>query len=166
MRQSTDILGLRGENIFFIRMTDLDEERGPLFRPQFLGDKFPFADYLVLLEGSSTGRFFFVQVKTTREGYTTKEKRLRVQVTSANLRGLASFPAPTYIMGVDAVTEEVFIASANGESQKNIPSMSTAYPLDRTNRRRLWDEVQAYWNQSVTTRKPKMFSVFSNVRGS
>lgn len=164
MRQSSDIAGLRGENIFLVRITDLDEERGPLFRPQFLGDKFPFADYLVLLEGSNTGQFFFVQVKSTREGYTRKEKRLKIQVTHTDLRGLASFPAPTYIVGVDNITEDVFIESANGESTGGIASMSTAYPLDQINRRLLWDEVRAFWDQSVVSRMPKLNSVFSNVR--
>lgn len=166
MRQSSDAIGLRGENIFFVRLTEPDAERGPLFRPQFLGDKFPFADYLVLLEGSRTGLFFFVQVKSTLEGYTVKERRLRVKVTEANLRGLASFPAPTYVVGVDNIDEGVFIASANEEGGGGITSLSTAHPLNPVNRRQLWEEVRAYWSQSTTSGMPKLDSAFSDIRRS
>jgi len=62
--------------------------------------------------------YFFVQVKTTREGYTKKHKRLKIKVSKDNILKLASFPAPTYIVGIDENAETGYIISANGKHQR------------------------------------------------
>ena len=155
-----DQIGQRGESIFSVRITEFHLNRGPLFRPQFLGDKFPFADYLILLEGAGVTRpFFFVQVKTTRLGYTKAEKRLKVQISKEHIEGLIALPAPTYIVGIDEIDETGYIVSANGESTKHISSLSTLFSINDVNRKLLWDEVQAYWNQLTV---PKLISIFPN----
>src|SRR5262245_22873586 len=66
MRMLSNLIGDRGENIFELAITDYREFARPLFKPGFLGDKWPAVDYyveLVGVEGSTP--FFFAQIKTT-----------------------------------------------------------------------------------------------------
>ena len=66
-----DIVGERGEWIFSILMTKFHPRRGFLFRPNFLGEKWPHTDFIVTLLGADPSiiPFFFVQVKATTTGY-------------------------------------------------------------------------------------------------
>jgi hypothetical protein len=148
----SDAIGQRGEAIFFVLMTKFHPERRRLFRPQFLGDKWPLVDYIVELENAGDIRpFFFVQVKTTREGYTRREKRLKVKVTDERVSGLTAYPAPTYIVGIDEVHETGYIVSANGENLSALSSLSIRCPLDEQNREALWMEVKTYWEAQGTS---------------
>ena len=142
-----DALGARGEAIFYVLLTEFHSDAGPIFRPQFLGDKWPTVDYVVELLGADPAvPFFFVQVKTTRAGYTKRDKRLKVSVTKADMERLASFPAPTYIVGIDERAETGFLLSANGERLDRVASLPSDFPIDRTTRERLWNEVKAFWD--------------------
>src|SRR5215213_2204868 len=95
-------LGARGEAIFYTLMTEFHSDAGPIFKPQFLGEHWPTVDYLVELAGvDGAVPYFFVQVKTTRSGYTRRERRLKIAVNERDMRRLAAFPAPTYIAGID-----------------------------------------------------------------
>lgn len=133
--------------------------RGQIFRPQFLGDKWPFVDYLVALEDAGPlTPFFFVQVKTTRKGYTAKDNRLKVGAPASHMLGLVSYPAPTYIVGIDEVSETGYIVSANGESLASLSSMSTEFPINAMNQNRLWTEVRAYWNASTSVKLTSAFA--------
>jgi hypothetical protein len=97
-----DAIGSRGENIFSNLISKFHSEHGPIFRPQFLGEKWPLVDFIVELVGEGrTTPYFFVQVRATRQGLTRVGRRLRVQVAEAEVRQLASYPSPTYIVGVD-----------------------------------------------------------------
>lgn len=157
----SDAIGQRGEAIAYVLLTKLHPTRGQLFRPQFLGDKWPFVDYLVALEDAGPlTPFFFVQVKTTRKGYTAKGKRLKVNVSESHIFGLASYPAPVYIIGVDEVSEAGYIVSANGENLSSLSSLSTEFPINATNQDRLWNEVRAYWGASTS---PKLKSTFADL---
>jgi hypothetical protein len=154
----SDAIGRRGEAIFVVLMTEFHSARGPIFRPQFLGDKWPVADYLVELErAGSQIPYFFVQVRTTREGYTKRERRLRVRASQEQLATLAAYPAPTYIVGIDELEEVGYIVSANGERRGWMSSLSTHFPIDRRNRRLLWNEVRAFW---LRRRSPRLASAF------
>jgi len=63
-----DALGQRGEAIFTVLMTEFHSHAGPIFKPQFLGDKWQYVDFIVELVGAGKSvPYFFVQVKTTRE---------------------------------------------------------------------------------------------------
>ncbi len=119
------------------------------------------ADFIVELcnAGSSTP-FFFVQVKATRLGYTRRENRLKVQVSQARIRGLVSYPAPTYLVGIDDVDEKGYLVSVNGENLTSLSSLSTAFPINAPNRQQLWNEVKAYWTASPL---PKLASSFHDV---
>ena len=148
-------LGPRGEAIFYTLMTEFHSDEGPIFRPQFLGDKWPSVDYLVELEGvEGLVPFFFVQVKTTRRGYTPRDRRLKVSVDGDDMRRLAAFPAPTYIAGIDEREEAGFLLSANGEHLDSLAGIPSLFPINHGTRMRLWQEVLTYW----MSRGPVSFS--------
>lgn len=141
-----DALGERGESIFFNRMTRFHSNNGPIFRPRFLGDKWPSVDFIVELLGvAGSNPYFFVQVKATRLGYTLQDQRLKIQVTEDGIRGIYSYPAPTYIVGIDDRKERAFVVSANGENLTSLSSVSTAFPINKKNRIALWKEVREFW---------------------
>ena len=124
-----DAIGLRGESIFSAALTKLYGRPEPLFNPRFLGEKYPAVDYIVELNTPSTRiiSYFFVQVKTTRAGYTKREHRLKVKVLDKDVTRLVALPAPTYVVGVDEVNEATYIVSANGRYTRGLSSLSTRF---------------------------------------
>src|SRR5262245_34049516 len=107
-----DDIGSRGEAIFYVRITDFCGRSQPLFRPRFLGEKAQTLDYLVELVGAGERTpFFFVQVKTTREGYTKRSRppRLKVGVLRHDVGRLSLHLAPTYVVGIDERKEVGYI---------------------------------------------------------
>ncbi|MEA5567091.1 DUF4365 domain-containing protein [Anabaena sp. UHCC 0399] len=147
-----DALGERGEALFKLLITEFHSDAGPIFKPQFLGDKWQYIDFIVELVGTGSYiPYFFVQVKTTRKGYTKKLNRLKIQVKEQSVIGLASYPAPTYIVGIDEINETGYIVSANGENLKSLSSLSTNFLINKQNRQILWNEVNNFWTQC----KPK-----------
>lgn len=141
-----DFIGFHGERVFERLISALHTPQASLFTPQFLGDKWPVVDYIVRLEGLPGVPYFFVQVKSTQRGYTASGC-LQARVTADEMKALVACPAPTYIAGVDPLSDSCFIVSANGEKAATMNSLSTAYPLDRSNRELLWEEVADYWSQ-------------------
>ncbi|MBD2003764.1 MULTISPECIES: DUF4365 domain-containing protein [Cyanophyceae] len=154
-----DALGQRGEAIFIVLTTAFHSNSVPIFKPQFLGDKWQYVDFIVELVGAgAVVPYFFVQVKTTREGYTKKLNRLKVKVPKEGVCGLASYPAPTYIVGIDEIKETGYIVSANGESLSSMSSLSTMFPINTQNRELLWNEVNDFWRRYHTNRLSSQFS--------
>jgi len=155
-----DVIGARGESRFLMLITEPHDGEQPIFRAQRLGDKWPAVDFLVELMGSDgVAGFFFVQVKTTRQGYTERDRRLKVTVPQHTVARLASFPAPTYVVGIDDVAGIGYVVSANGERLTNVASVPSDFPINRENRERLWSEVRRYWS----SRLPGSFtSVFND----
>lgn len=168
-RDARDLIGARGEALFFSMLLKPVRARPPgvpsdgfLFSPQFLGEKWPLTDHIVELRiaGSATTPFFFVQVRTTNSGYTRRDNRLKVGIDATKIQGLAAYPAPTYIAGIDARAgvEQGYLVSANGENLTRLSSLSTAFPLDdEANRLALWNEIRLYWQ---TPPQPKLVSAF------
>ena len=151
-RPDTDLLGQRGEAIFTAQITKFHGQQ-PLFRPAFLGEKWPSADYLVELTGGSNPRgFFLVQVKTTKRKLPIGATRLRVAVDLEKLRALAAYPVPTYVVGVHEQTVQLFVISANAPRLRAVSSISSAYPLNARNRQALWKEVRDFWRGKPVTR--------------
>lgn len=111
-----------------------------------------------LLGAGSTIPYFFVQVKTTRGVYTQKEKRLKVSVAGDDIRLLASYPAPTYVVGIDEVNRNSFLVSANGENLRSLSSLSTQFAINSANRRLLWEEVKDYWASLTDMRMTSHFT--------
>ena len=127
-------------------MTEFDGAPAPAFRPYFLGDKWPVVDFIVELLGVTNATpYFFVQVKTTQTGY-TRQKRLKVRISTGNVHLLAAYPAPTYVVGIDEHKKTGFLVSANGESGTALSSLSTQFPINKANRALLWKEVRDYWS--------------------
>lgn len=149
MANERDLIGMRGEAIITLRLTDGES---PRFKPTFLGDKWSTIDFVVELDQprstATVVPFFFMSVRSTRSGgYTRTHGRLRVQVKEHEIRRLAAYPAPTYIVGVDEARERAFIVSANGENLGGLSSMTTRYPIDQSTREMLWSEVTGYWSR-------------------
>lgn len=142
-----NILGQRGEALFYILITKFYGRRKPIFRPQFLGDKWPTVDFVVELVDytGNIAPYFFVQVKTTRQGYTKQKKRLKVQVPAREMQRLASLPAPTYVVGIDEINENGYIVSANGEYSEHLTSIHTQFSLNEETQNILWEEVKGFW---------------------
>jgi hypothetical protein len=132
--------------MFTILMTAFESGGQPLFRPQFLGDKWPYVDFFVELLGHDDIKpFCFVQVKTTRLGYTKRQNRLKIGVSEDRVRGLVAYPAPTYLVGIDEWQEQGYIISVNGEALGSLSSLSTQFPVNTANREVLWREVSSFW---------------------
>lgn len=147
----SDDIGARGEALFFVMLTRFCGRRRPFFRPHFLGAKFVTLDYIVeLVDAGIATPFFFVQVKTTTQGYLRDRmgnQRLKVQVSSSDMQRLVSYPAPTYIVGIDEIEEIGYLVSANRSSPAHISSLPTIFPLDCDNLEHLWYEVKEFWEQ-------------------
>ncbi len=160
---SADFIGGRGEAIAFARLaricrTDADL---PYFWPHYLGEKCETFDFLVeLMDAGETTPFFFVQVKSTRKQLTRSQRppRLRVEVAEKDIRRMLSFPAPTYVIGVQEVLERAFIISVHGAMSEAIPSITTAHELTCDTLRRLWDEVRGFWQGRDMTRSTSSFT--------
>ena len=155
-----DALGQRGEWLFKLLITEFHSDAGSIFKPQFLGDKWQYVDFIVELVGAvSCVPYFFVQVKTTRQGC-TKNNRLNVKVEKKSVIGIASYPAPTYIVGIDEIQRTGYIVSANGENLKSLSSLSTEFPIDKQNREILWNEVNDFWKPYTQNKQNNLSSKF------
>ena len=156
-----DLIGSHSESLCQFLLWRPHPIEGYLFRPVLLGEKWPDADLLVeLIHRDEPKAFFFIQVKGTREGYTLRERRLKVKVSDRHIRGLAAYPAPTYLVGIDEAERIGYIISANGENVTGLSSMDTSSRLDEdTVRLRLWEEVRAYWAAPAF---PKLVSAFTD----
>ena len=157
-----DALGQRGERIFEVLITKFHSDDGPIFKPQFLGDKWQYVDFIVELVGAvSCVPYFFVQVKTTRQGC-TKNNRLNVKVEKKSVIGIASYPAPTYIVGIDEIKEVGYLVSANGENLTSLSNLSTKFPINEKNRQLLWDEVNDFWKPYIQNKQKILSSKFTD----
>ena len=143
-----DQIGQVGEALFAAKLTRFWGRPAPLFDVRFLGEKFEYADYLVrLVDAGPPWPIFFVQIKATLAGYTGDQNRLKVAVAADEVRGLASFPTPTYIVGIDVPGERGYIISANNRAPKRLASLSTKFSIDDpATLQLLWDEVRAFWS--------------------
>lgn len=155
MARISDVIGNRGQAICELLLTELDDRGYPLFKPQFLGDKWRTVDLLVELEGRHAAvPFFFVQVKATTQGYTVQERRLKVSVSSEDIQRMKRYPAPVYIIGIDETQKKGYLVSTYRAPRNGWSSLSTAFPLNANNRRLLWHEVKQFW-MSVSIRSKK-----------
>lgn len=159
----SDDIGARGQALFFSMITRFCDRGRPLFSPCFLGDKFVGVDFLIELNDTGLSPcFFFVQVKATRQGYLIDDapiKRLRVKVSQEHMDRLRSYPAPTYVVGIDERTEQGFIIAVDVQSPSQIKSLPTQYPLTCQNMTLLWDEVRDYWRKHDMKLKDSIFSI-------
>jgi hypothetical protein len=118
----------------------------PYFRPRFLGDKYPTFDYLVELVGCEV-YFFFVQVKSTTQGFRkgSGTRRLRVNVDREDVQRMVASPVPAYVVGIDEPEEVGFLLSMNEPRRAGLGGLPAKHLLDCGNLERLWQEVQNFW---------------------
>ncbi|WP_414621134.1 DUF4365 domain-containing protein [Calothrix sp. CCY 0018] len=135
------------KDIFVALMTEAHSDDGAIFNVRFLDDDIlPHVDCIVELIGQKDYLpFCFVQLKSTKTGYTKKDKRLKVKFAQESLTGLSLYPAPTYIVGIDEKDESAYLVSANGESLSAMASIPTEFPINLSNRGTLWNEVNDFW---------------------
>jgi hypothetical protein len=155
-----DVTGFRGEKIIELCLTDYSAFPSPLFRPAFLGDKWPAVDFYVELNGVRGRRpYFLVQSKATTSALTARAASLSISSRRSDVARLLQIPGPTYILGVHEPTRRVFAKSVHtGVAVRAITRIQLAHELTSGNLRRLYDEVRTYWRS--TNHKP-LTSVFA-----
>lgn len=155
-----ELTGFRGEKIVELCLTDYQAFDRPLFRPGFLGDKWPAVDFYVELQNILGKRlYFFAQTKATAAASALSVKGLRISTKKQDIEHLLQIPGPTYLFGVHEPTRRVFVRSIHsGVPVKAITSIPLTHELIGLNLKRLHDEVCQYW--STTIHKPAS-SVFA-----
>jgi len=148
--QLRDVTGFRGEKIIELCLTDYAAFPAPLFRPGFLGDKWPAIDFYVELTGVSNRRpYFFVQVKTSTAKIRRGTTNLTISSTRRDVSRLLQVPGPTYILGVHEPSKRVFARAVHADSPvKAITRIPLAYELTSANSRMLHQEVREFWQTS------------------
>jgi hypothetical protein len=149
-----DVTGFRGEKIIELCLTDYSAFSRPLFRPGFLGDKWPAIDFYVELTGVRGKRpFFLVQVKATTAKLQQNATVLPIHSKKTDISRLLQIPGPTYILGVHEPSRRVFAKSVHsGVAVKAVTGIQFTHELTTANLRVLYNEVRDYWR--TTGHKP------------
>jgi hypothetical protein len=155
-----DVTGFRGEKIVELCLTEYSTFARPLFRPGFLGDKWPAVDFYVELNGVRSRRpYFLIQSKATSAALSTNATSLRISSTRNDVQRLLRIPGPTYILGVHEPTRRVFAKSVHtGVPVRGITRIQLTHELTPANLQLLYNEVRDYWQS--TGHKPTK-SVFA-----
>lgn len=155
-----EVTGFRGEKIVELRLTDFSAFPKELFRPAYLGDKWPSIDFYVELRSLRRRTpFFFVQTKATRGILTRTSASLTISTKRRDIERLLRIPGPTYIFGVHEPSQRVFVRSVHiGTPVKAITRIPISNELTSGNLKLLYDEVQSFWK--VSPHKP-FTSVFA-----
>ena len=142
-----EVTGFRGEKILELSLTDYQAFPKPLFKPGFLGDKWPAIDYYVELTSVRGKRlYFFAQAKATRTSLVPSQTDLTISTKKKDIERLLQIPGPTYIFGIHEPSKRVFVRSVHaGVPVKAITRIPFIYELTSNNLRILYDEVRGYW---------------------
>jgi hypothetical protein len=141
-------LGESFANIFLARCTT----QGHLFRTAMMGGKWPTIDiYAEVISNMPQKMFCFFQIKTTDQGYTKRQRNLRISLDLRDLVRLSQYAAPTYVIGVDHNAarphySKAYIGAIRGNYSQGISSLPTTYPLNNSNLIMLREEIIAFWN--------------------
>lgn len=142
-----DVTGFRGEKIVELCLTEYQNLQKPLFRPGFLGDKWPAIDYYIELTSVRGKRlYFFAQAKSTTSILTVHSTNLSISTKKKDIDLLLKIPGPTYILGVHEPSKRVFVRSVHtGIPIKSIKKIPLSHELTSHNLQALHDEVRDYW---------------------
>ena len=145
-----DVTGFRGEKIVELCLTEYSVFTRPLFRPAFLGDKWPAVDFYVELNGIRGKRpYFLIQTKATSAHLPADAASIRISTTRNDVERLLRIPGPTYILGVHEPSRRVFAQSVHtGISVRGITRIHVSHELTAANLRRLFNEVRDYWKSA------------------
>jgi hypothetical protein len=145
------VVGARGERIFELAITDFSQFRYPLFRPAFLGDKWPTIDYYVELCGvANSSPYFLAQVKATQAAIQANAQMLDIKVEISKCERLFRLPGPTYLIGVHEPTSKAYVLSVHTKPVRGIYHIPLAYELTPPNLKLLYEEVRDYWKAGHT----------------
>lgn len=149
-----DVTGFRGELIVQELLTDYQSFAKPLFRPGFLGDKWPSLDFYVELRNLRRKTpYFFVQAKSTASKFSNNSAGLTISMKKRDIERLLRVPGPTYVFGIHEPSRRVFIRSIfSGTPVKGITRIPRTNELTTANLQVLYDEVCMFWN--ATNHKP------------
>lgn len=155
-----DVTGFRGEKIVELCLTEYSAFARPLFRPGFLGDKWPAVDFYVELNDVRGRRpYFLIQSKATYKTLAANATSLTISSTKNDIKRLLQIPGPTYILGVHEPTRRVFAQSVHtGVAVRGINKIQVTHELTPANLQNLYTEVRDYWRS--TKHKPTT-SVFA-----
>lgn len=135
-------------------LTDFRAFPSPLFRPGFLGDKWPAVDFYVeLTTAQGQGMYFLGQAKSSSRALGGRARVLSISTKARDIQRLLQIPAPTYIFGVHEPTQRVFVRSVHSGGANSINSIPLTHVLNSANLQQLHDEVVLHW-QAQTAAKP------------
>ena len=142
-----DVTGSEGERIVASLLTNYKTFPRPLFRPAFLGEKWPTIDFYVEFWNLNRKRsYFFVQAKTTLSGLMERRRFLEISTKKQDVARLLAHPGPTYIFGVHEPSRRVFIRSIHqGTPVKAVTRIPFSNELTSSNLKMLYDEVERFW---------------------
>ena len=139
MRADSNRIGSLGESYFQVAMLNYK-----MFRPAFLGEKWPVSDYFVEIEDAGERYFFIVQVKATAAKHVAG-RGISLLMNHESLSQLASYGAPTYVAIVDVNDGKVFLAGAMNADKF---SPRRAMEIDHETSVLLREEVIEFWKSS------------------
>ena len=153
-----EVTGFRGEKILELCLTDYQAFPRPLFRPAFLGDKWPAIDFYVELTSVRRKRlYFFAQAKSTSAALVSSQTDLIISTKKKDIERLLFIPGPTYLFGIHEPSKRVFVRSVHqGVPVQAITRIPLDYELTSGNLQILHDEVREYW--TANTHKPNSSS--------
>jgi hypothetical protein len=144
-----NLIGERGEDIFKLAITDYQYFQRPLFKPGFLGDKWPTVDFYVEALGiRGSTPFFLAQVKSTNAPLDPNINFLSVRATKQKCIDLYKLHGPTYIVGVHEPSRRTFILSVHARPNQGVYRIPFDFELTPDNMRRLHQEVSDFWTAS------------------
>lgn len=147
-----EVTGFRGEKILELHLTDYRQFTRPLFRPGFLGDKWPSIDFYVELQTVHKKKpYFFAQAKAT----TTRLSRgVSILMKKRDVERLLQIPGPTYVFGIHEPSKRVFVRSIHaGTPVRAITRIPLSHELTAGKLRTLHDEVRQFWDSN--SHKPR-----------
>lgn len=95
-----NVIGERGEIIFELAITDFLEFEQPLFKPGFLGERWPAVDYYIELVGvEGATPFFFAQIKTTTATISPRARTLPIDPTKRSVSACSTCQDRPILLG-------------------------------------------------------------------
>lgn len=153
IEQLQNVIGERGERIFYLAITDFRSFSGPIFSASHLGEKWPTVDFYVeLLKVRKSSPFFLAQVKTTAKPLRKNARVLSINVEKKKCERLFRIPGPTYIFGIHEPTQKAYVLSIHSKPYKGIYRIPLKYELTPENLNLLYREVREFWQS--TPHKP------------
>jgi hypothetical protein len=156
-----DYIGERGEALFPALITKWCDGEPWFTQVVFLGGKAETKDFMVNLIAPTCGdATFYVQVKATTTGYSGKgaSRKLKVKVDKATVEKLKETPGPAFVVGIDIDKESGFIAGITSATKGAISGIPIRHPLNCRAIRKLWNEVNDYWNKKKMLPASSKFS--------